>query len=208
MALLTVKETKITASDGLRKDYFGSSINMNKHNLIVGAYKYPGSEGFGKAYVFEKMDTGWVEIVKLSPEDLNEDDFFGYSVSITDSIAVIGAPQKSAAGSFSGSAYIYKYINNTWELDTILIGSNVSANNSYGFDVAIDNNFVLISAPGNIYSNTFGSVYVFENVEGKWIEKDILTAFDGFNQNDAFSSSLNIKGDSLLIGAPNWIDNL
>lgn len=199
-----IKETKITASDGYPEDYFGGSLNLYENNLIVGAYGYPGSLGFGKAYIYEKTDTGWIEIIGLSPEDLNGNDNFGYSVAITDSIAVIGAPQKSAAGSFSGSAYVYKNNNDTWDLVTILIGSRVSSNDYYGGATAIDNNFVLISAPGNIYSDIPGSVYVFENVNNKWIERDILEASDGFN-GDAFGSSIHIKGDSLLIGASNWI---
>eukprot|EP01084_Bolivina_argentea_P050476 92834_1 len=64
----------------------------------------------------------WMEIAKLVASDGNADDYFGYSVSISQNYALIGAQNYALIGAYkdddkgtdSGAAYIFEMKNNEW----------------------------------------------------------------------------------------------
>ena len=57
---------------------------------LVGA---PGSaKDAGRAYVFTKTAAGWKEAAELKGSDTVAADFFGYSVAISGTTAVVSAP--------------------------------------------------------------------------------------------------------------------
>ena len=59
----------------------------------------------GSAYVYVRSNGVWSEQQKLTASDGAAEDQFGFSVSIDDDTAVIGA---YGDGTFSGSAYVYE----------------------------------------------------------------------------------------------------
>ena len=97
---------KIFASDGASGDFFGSAVSFQGDLLAVGA-RYHNSAGFsdsGSAYIFSS-DLSWTELLVAS--DTSKNDYFGWSVGISDDTAIVGAPQDDDNGSNSGSAYIF-----------------------------------------------------------------------------------------------------
>ena len=52
---------------------------------------------------------GWVQLVKLTASDAAAGDVFGDSVAISGSTALVGAWSNDDAGSFSGSAYLFRF---------------------------------------------------------------------------------------------------
>jgi len=101
---------KLTAADGAASDYFGRSIAISDGTIVVGAYLDDDKgSGSGSAYVFEKSDssdeTSWTQVAKLTADDGAVSDRFGYSVAISDGIAVVGAYYDI---SYRGSAYIFE----------------------------------------------------------------------------------------------------
>ncbi|WP_430933059.1 T9SS type A sorting domain-containing protein [Saccharicrinis sp. 156] len=101
----------LTASDGDKYDYFGSSISISNENVIVGAYGDDDNDKFGgAAYIYNKPSTGWTdmtETTKLITSDGGANDRFGKSVFIYGNNAIIGAIYDDENGLKSGSAYIY-----------------------------------------------------------------------------------------------------
>ncbi len=68
----------------------GFSVAVDGDYLIAGA---PNTFArTGAAYIFQKTDTGWVEMQKLEASDGAAYDYFGWTVSISGSFAVIGSP--------------------------------------------------------------------------------------------------------------------
>ena len=101
---------KLTAADAFTGDYFGRSIAISDGTIVVGAYLDDDKgSGSGSAYVFEKSDssdeTSWTQVAKLTADDGAVSDRFGYSVAISDGIAVVGAYYDI---SYRGSAYIFE----------------------------------------------------------------------------------------------------
>ena len=56
---------KLIASDGASGDFFGNSVSINGSTMVIGASgdDIGANSGQGSAYVFEKPDGGWVDII-------------------------------------------------------------------------------------------------------------------------------------------------
>ncbi|MBC7849861.1 MAG: hypothetical protein H7Y31_08995, partial [Chitinophagaceae bacterium] len=85
----------INSSDGKIADEFGKSVHLNNGSLIVGAFGASRSHLFraGKAYIYKLSGNLWTEQAILAASQPTENDFFGSSVAIADSMAVVGAPR-------------------------------------------------------------------------------------------------------------------
>jgi hypothetical protein len=82
---------------------FGTSVSISGDTLIVGGGQLLSDTSRGTAHVFERNRGGinaWGEVAMLTASDQQPDvvfDGFGQSVSISDSIAIVGAPSLDAA---------------------------------------------------------------------------------------------------------------
>jgi hypothetical protein len=103
---------KLTASDGGTWDLFGSSVSISSDTAVVGAYGDDDSGDMsGTAYLFEKPGSGWTnmnETAKLTATDSADSSNFGYSVSVSGAVVVVGSHGDGDNGTFSGSAYLFK----------------------------------------------------------------------------------------------------
>lgn len=192
---------------------FGSSISLSGDRVLVGA-RYDSHDGpsSGSAYVYERYDTGtWFEAAKLTASDAAARDFFGTSVSLSGSLALIGAYKENGGDlSDSGSAYLFERdATGTWIEVTKLTASDARANDRFGISVSLSDDRALIGAyrDWDFFSGSrSGSAYVFErNGTQTWVEAAKLTATDAENR-DYFGISVSLSGDRALIGA-NLADN-
>jgi len=158
-----LQETKLTASDAGGGDQFGLDVSMSGDLAIVGAYGNDDSgENSGSAYVFRRDSTGWIEEVKLTPNDGADFDEFGISVSISGDFALIGADVDDDNGENSGSAYLFRRDGSTWTQDLKLTADDGEPYDFFGISVALTESHFLIGAGGDD-DNAFdaGAAYVF-----------------------------------------------
>ena len=141
----------------------------------------------------------WLEVDKLTVPDNKAEDLFGNSVSIDGDYAIIGTPYDDDNGIDSGSAYIFKRNGTSWNVEAKLLASDGGLSDSFGWSVSIDDNYVLIGAPGDglIYT---GSAYIFKRDGTEWIQKKKLQAPDG-GAYDKFGVSVSIRGNTAVVGA-------
>jgi len=103
------QEARLTASDGALLHRFGFSLSVSGNTAVIGAI---GSDGHrpssGAAYVFVRNAGVWVEDLKITASDGDEEDQFGYSVSLSGGTALIGAARDNDNGDHSGSAYVFQ----------------------------------------------------------------------------------------------------
>ena len=72
----------------------------------------------------------------------------------------------------------------------------------FGTDVDIEGNLAIVGVPGdNVNGNSSGSVYMFEQQEGVWVETVKLTASDG-GIGHSFGTAVVLLDGVALIGAP------
>jgi FG-GAP repeat len=78
----------LAAHDGSVGDSFGASVSIAGDQVIVGA---PTNLGRGAAYLFWRVNGGWVERAKLVAGDGAANDSFGGSVAIDSGLGLVGA---------------------------------------------------------------------------------------------------------------------
>ena len=99
---------KLTASDGATGDMFGWSVAISGTTAIVGASRDDDRGKYsGSAYVFEKSGNMWSQVAKLTASDGAAEDWFGWSVAISGTTAIVGAYGDDDRGENSGSAYVF-----------------------------------------------------------------------------------------------------
>ncbi len=168
------QQAKLLASDGSANDIFGKSVAIFDDYVIIGAGSVD-SNGF--CYIYKRNGTSWTEQAKLVASDGASQDLFGYSVSIFDNYAVIGACGDDDNGSYSGSTYIFIRSDITWTQQVKLTASDGTADNYFGYSVSIfDDDLVIGAFSDDDNGISSGSAYVFQN-------DDILTVVADFEAN-------------------------
>ncbi len=201
---------KLTASDGNAGDRFGFSVALDGNRALIGAWADDdnGTDS-GSAYVFAWDGSAWMEVQKLMPSDGSSYDYFGLSVALDGDYALVGAPYFYDAEKrmVSGAAYVFAWDGSAWVEVQRLSPSDLSADDRFGYRVALDGAYALVGAPGDDQmGSASGAAYVFEWNGSTWIERQKLVAPDGAD-NDGFSLSLSISEGRILIGAQYDDDN-
>ena len=218
-------EKKLNASDKASNDNFGSSVSLSGNTLVVGARSEDpaGATDGGTVYIYtdhnkddDWTDTGTIE-KKLNASDKTAFDYFGYSVSLSGDILVVGAKFEDPTGTAQGgTVYIYTDHNkdgdwtDTGTIEKKLNASDKAINDYFGSSVSLSGDTLVVGAeredPDPIGAPNGGTVYIYtdHNKDGDWtdtgtIEKK-LNASDKA-KNDLFGSSVSLSGDTLVVGA-------
>ena len=155
-----LQRAKLTASDGAVHDRFGESVSIDGDTMVIGAWADDGwATNSGSAYVFTRVtagdfSSGWTQVAKLTADDDNANDYFGYSVSIDGDSMVIGARDDDDKGSNSGSAYVFTRdtagdLSSGWTQVAKVTADDGYANAYFGYSVSIDGDTMVIGAYGD-----------------------------------------------------------
>lgn len=162
---------KLTSSDGLAYDFFGSSVDVSDDTVVVGAYYTYYKGGKGSAYIFQRDEGGtnaWGEVKHLVSDDLARGDYFGSDVAIDGDTVVVSAIYDTVGSNQEqGSAYIFRRNRggkDNWGQLKKLTSSEGASVDYYGASVAVSGSTVVVAAPLNdIESNVDkGAVYIYE----------------------------------------------
>jgi len=108
------ESAKLTASDAIVEDFFGSSVAVYSDTVIAGAWRaiIEGSPNQGAAYLFNRDWDGansWGQVTKLTASDGAAFDGFGWAVALDEATAASGAFLANIGGnSDQGAAYLYQ----------------------------------------------------------------------------------------------------
>ena len=203
---------KLESPDPDDYDRFGWSTAISNDKLIVGADRddAAGTDA-GAAYVFIFAGSSWDTGIKLTAADGASDDAFGHAVAISGDYAVVGAPGEDSAGSDAGATYVFKKgAGSTWGAGYRLMNAGLSAGDEFGGSVAVDGDYILVSAhlddSGGFINS--GAVYVYERTgSNEWGAPTKLTAPDPSDA-DVFGWDVSISETSGVIGAKSAGDQI
>lgn len=202
------QQAKLTANDGATDDYFGNSVAISSNTVIIGSAgdDIGANTNQGSAYVFNRSGTTWTQQTKLTANDGTEDDYFGVSVDITNTIsgtiAVVGAWRNDIGQNLGqGSAYVFNRSQiGAWSQTQKLIAADGGNNDGFGVSVSIVSVTGSAIAIGARFANNRGAAYIFKRVNSVWTEQQKLTASDGAS-GDSFGNSVAISGETAIVGA-------
>ena len=222
--------------------YFGRSVSYSDNTLVVGVRNdEDGGEERGAVYIFEKDSNGeWSQTLKISDNEdgpgkldinLDNNDWFGSSVSYSDDTLVVGAEHDDdGPGTNDGAAYIFeKDSNGVWS-KTLKISNNGGGNGkldinteshhyNFGSSVSYSKDTLVVGADGDSYFPNIdnlrlrtGAAYIFEkDSNGEWSQTLKISDNGGvenvgeldirLNANDYFGNSVSYSKDTLVVGA-------
>ncbi|HEV2426051.1 MAG TPA: FG-GAP repeat protein [Terriglobia bacterium] len=201
----------LTASDGNALDELGWSVATSGSTIAVGAY---GNSNYtGAVYVYVEPKTGWAsatQTAKLTASGASQHDFVGYSLSMTGSTIVAGAPNTLISAVNEGAAYVFIEPTGGWQTTSKfaaeLTSSDETADCFFGNSVGISGSTVVI---GDVYANigtnvNQGAAYVYVKPTSGWATTSAytgkLTVSNG-KQWDDFGQSVAISSNTIAVGA-------
>jgi hypothetical protein len=198
-----VQQAELTASDGGASDNFGLSVAISGSTAVVGAPNHTVGSNLnqGAAYVFVESGGTWSQQAELTASDGAQYNAFGYSVAISGSMAVVGAPWHN---NYQGAVYVFVESGGTWVQQAELTASDGKANDIFGLSVAVSGSTAVVGGPQHAGGSkeAQGAAYVFVESGGTWSQQAELTASDGA-QSDTFGYSVAVDGSTAVVGAPN-----
>lgn len=162
---------------GIENDQFGYSVDISGNFCIVSA----GQNGFsdGKAYIYN-VTTGALVHTLSNPNYFSTagDDYFGFKVSISNNLALVGAPYEDddSGGTNSGIVYVFDVSTGTFLFAINNPFFGLSGNNDvFGRVMDISGEYCVVgvrnqsdgsgSGSGRAYVFTINDFYKLNNVE-------------------------------------------
>lgn len=198
-----VEEAKLTDPNAEEGDAFGSSVAIRGDVALIGAASNnDAGSGTGAAFVFRRDPKGrgaWVLEQQLQAVDAQWLAWFGFSVTLAEDVALIGAPELDSQ---IGAAYVIRYDGESWVHEAKLLASDpVGPWPFFGESVSIDAvaDTIIVGAPRDRALGTdAGAAYLFRKDADGWQEVTKLLASDGA-AGDYFGGTVSIGEDLALI---------
>ena len=183
-------------SSNTEEAWFGDAVAAWGELLVVGA----PNAGKGRAFVYRRTGTRWVEEQELTSSAVQDGDRFGASVAISGTTIVVGAPGSSTR---AGAAYVFTESNGTWTVGTPLAATNAAPGDEFGAAVARSDPWTVIGAPGCKDTGNVVTGCVFEVNGPNPITQPLTFGVAGARA----GSSIAISGTMIVAGAPGEASN-
>ena len=191
------QQAKLAATDigGIQNVWVGFSVAISGDTLVAGGYR---ANDRGAAYVFTRSGTTWTQQAKLISTDIQQDDWFGYSVAIDGDTIVASAMGEDTGATNTGAAYIFTRSGTTWTQQAKMQASDRSTGAYFGSSAAIDGDTVIVGAFGK--NAETGAAYIFARSGTTWTQQAKILSSD-IQAEDKFGHSVAIDGDTVIVGA-------
>jgi len=200
-------EATLTPNDGTGSELFGISIALSGDTAVIGAVfgNHGALSDLGTAYVFTRQGTTWTQSAKLVAPDARPSDQFGSAVAISGNTIFVGAPMVDVGGSLDqGVVYEFTGAGDQWQPQAILHHPSGSPGDRFGSTIAVDEDTVAIGAPRDDHGcggADHGTAHVFVRFSNTWAHQALLRP-RCFSNAAEFGSSLALRGNMLVVGAP------
>ena len=190
------QQQKLLSGDGAASDRFGGALVLQGDTAVISAY---GKNNFqGAVYVFTRAGSSWSQQQKLSANNGQSGDLFGYPLAFDTGTLVVGASALVGTGSQTqGAAYVFTKTNGLWSQQQKLTAFDGADNNHFGLAVGISGNTAAVGS--YINGSQASSAYIFTRSGSVWTTQQKLTYP---NQTGPNPISLDLAGNTLVVGTP------
>lgn len=177
--------TDILAEGREMNDRFGESVAVTGHWLVAGS---PGADA---VVIFQMTSSGYVEHSRLEGADFGGVNLaslsIGYSVSVSDSWLVIGAPA-TPGFAVPGVVLVFAYSDaeDSWTLYQVIQASSEANSATFGAIVRVGIDNIYISSPGS--STDTGTVSLYRH--GAHREFALFGVLKGVERGDDFGRAI------------------
>ena len=208
--------SKLTASDGENHDRFGVSVAISGRTVVVGAKRDNLVErDEGSAYVFDLTTCGaaCTEVSKLTASDAGRTDWFGVSVAVSGTTAMVGTYWDGPGNlEGAGSAYVFDLTTCGAACTEVskLTASDAEKSDHFGQTLAVNGTMALIGAPNHDHMGmgAAGAAYIFDltTCEATCTETRKLTASDA-QPSERFGQTVALSGTTAVVSKQSEREN-
>lgn len=204
----------LTANDGASLNWFAYSVAADNNVIVVGAPFYDRISGgqvtdpsIGAAYVFELIGDTWTQTAQLlssASGDSRISSMFGWSVAIDDNIIAVGA-WNEGVGSQTGAVYVFERVAGVWMPAGKILPLSGDGQERFGHAVSVSGTRIAVGGPFITDSDDDEAPkpsYVFERSGSTWVGTRLLP--QGDVDDSWFGYSIDISGDTVVVGAPGY----
>lgn len=137
---------RLTATDGTRKDYFGSNVSVSGTAAVVSGWR-AGKGGSGAAYVLGWNGSTWTEEAKLMAGKGGSSTSTIQSVTINGDTIVVGTPLAQGVARGTGSVVVYGRSTGGWAELTRINAADGKDGDQFGAWVSLDGGRLVVGAP-------------------------------------------------------------
>ena len=158
-----VARQRLTPPKPIEDGTFGVGLALRGDVLAVSAPRWEFAASLikhspGEVYIFERAQDQWAQTAVVRAAKPAPSDYFGVSVSLTDTALLVGAngegsggrgvgvdPQSGSAA-YSGAAYLFARVGKDWTPSAFFKASNSESNDGFGYSVALSGDTAFASA--------------------------------------------------------------
>ena len=185
---------------------FGRSVSLQGDTALIGTccdLEMGFQAGAAYVYRFDPDGSGqWIQEQKLVASDGDDNDIFGWSVSLDGDVALIGAYGDNLGPVIdAGSAYVFRFNGSQWVQEQKLTASDAAIGDFFGWSVSLQGDLAVIGAPlDDDYASASGSSYVF-TFDGKQWNETAKLRYEQVQEVHTFGISVATDGEHVLVGA-------
>ena len=181
--------------------HFGVSVCINGDRAIVGAPGKSDGSVAGAAYVFKRNTNDTWDLEETLPPP-HTGALFGFSVSINDKWALVGAPHYDDGPGKKNAGAVYVYEVGVWTPVT-LKADVPQAGSVFGYAVSISDKWALVGAykARDTANQTTGEAYIFAHNGTAWNPTPQTLQDPAPPAGEMFGLSVSINSHRAIVGA-------
>ena len=178
---------------------FGFTVGVSGTIVVVGApgeVSSSGTSARGHAYTFTSTGSPIATLTSPNSQPPGHFGFFGYSVAVSGTSVVVGAPDEISSSGVSASGHAYICSSAACPVTGTLATPSPQLFGDFGFSVGVSSNIVAVAAPGEF--GAAGRVYTFSTAG------NLIATLTSPNEqaSGVFGNSVAVNGTSVVAGAP------
>ncbi|MEK6256059.1 MAG: FG-GAP repeat protein [Chloroflexota bacterium] len=196
---------QIFASNANMSNLFGSRVLVQGDVIYATAlYDDRIAEKSGAVYVYQRSSDGWEQGQVITPSDATFFQGFGSNIAVEGNRMIISAIYENAGAVETGAIYYFeRNLEGVWVEKQKITPEDVLRLGHFGNSILLSGDTLFASAQFNQNGeDTYTSaLYVFDLVDGQWIQSQKLTGDDPQHEDnfDVFGNGLALSGENLII---------
>ena len=168
---------------------FGSEVVITDKHIFVADQYYDEEKGAVFHFIKDPINNKWKYESVITHTDIQEDGYFGHSISVKGDRLLIGSRNGNLA-------VLYEFNNLIWEEKRTFKAEKYQSKGRYGYSVELSDNKAIIGYPGY---NSYGAFDIYQLENKSWIKKaEVINPNE--SKGSYFASSISIFEDNLLVG--------
>jgi hypothetical protein len=195
--------------------HFGDAVAIRGDLIAIGAWNWDefqggSGDGEGAVFIYKRNTTTnvWAFLQKVISNSTSDGDWYGWSVDITATNLIIGAPRDGIGPNDDddGAFYIYEWNGTNFGTELkFRHPNNPHLQDWFGNQVSVDGSYAAVGCwrRDNGTSVDKGVVYIYVKGGGTWTFQDSVLATGTTVQ---FGQNIDLDGNYLAVGATNFFD--